>query len=107
MSMRTMGTSTVFIMKQLLKRKFDKAMQELSEHHTFSNDEPDFRLVLVVNAYEFASEVLEQELCIYKNKYKAAVDECEALKRKYEPKPLPLDTEDDDEFLNTCERLKE
>jgi hypothetical protein len=99
--MKTCSPRSVWALRQLLKRKFEDAMSNISAQkffqHTFSKAEPKFRLTLEVDAFEFAELVLERDVSMLNTKLKRLQQRYDALKAKYEPEAPKEIIEDDPE----------
>lgn len=80
---RNVGKNNVHILRSLLEKKFKEAMSKIGEtfRHDFSYEKPHYELTLRVDAYDFATSVMETELLSLQrklNKAEARVMELEA-----------------------------
>lgn len=83
--MRHIDPNTVWAMKQLLKRKFERLLEANDKtYHTFSNEKPDLVFTLTVNAHEFTSLVQERDLAISRSRYTALLKKNEELEQELE-----------------------
>ncbi len=71
---RNVGQKTVHVFRTLLKKKFDEKLKEIGSdfRHDFSYEKPYFELTIRLDAYDFATTIMEQELLSLGRKLAAA-----------------------------------
>ena len=89
---RNVGQKTVHVLRDLLKKKFEEKLREIipTFRHDFTYEKPYFDFTIRVDAYDFATTVMEQELSSMSRKLKAAEEKIKRLEDERYGDTAPL-----------------